>query len=395
MVEVERPRLALLLSCWFWLRGHLIQKVTRRKLLPTRSHSFYSVGCNWILWQIRHFRANMKTLSNLTFAFAALLLSVGWIEIRTAQAQSDPPAAAEKPAEATSSDANPAEKPAPATSTPEDAAAANMLLAEGRKHLEDRQSLQAEMRQEIFVYERKLTAEGTYVSGARYPMLRLEYRIRVGSMQGSLVEVCDGQILHTQKTIGKVGAKEPEQQFTRRDVQRILSARDSSLNASLASQGAELGMGGLPAMLASIDRCMVGKRVTEEEFDGRICRVFHGVWDQEVLKKYQAALQGGMAQLVPFFPDKVRVYFTADTVTPVKIVYIKDDLSETGQITGERTLMVLELRNLKLDEPIPPTTFQFTLPPKREEIDKTNEFLEIIKQADAALKGKPASPASR
>ena len=38
-------------------------------------------------------------------------------------------------------------------------------------------------------------------------------------------------------------------------------------------------------MLASIDRCMVGKRVTEEEFDGQLCRVFHGAWDQEILQE--------------------------------------------------------------------------------------------------------------
>ena len=368
-------------------------RVAEWKPLPTRSHSFYSVGCSWFLWQIRHFRANMKTPSILTFAGTFLLIGIGWAGIRSAQALQDTPAAAEKPAEAPGSDEASGKTPA-AEPTGEDAAQADALLEEARSRLEDRQSLQADMLQQIIVGERKLTAEGTYISGSPYPKLRLEYRIRVGTMQGSLTEVCDGLILHTEKAVGRAGGKDPDRQFSRRDVQRILAARDNSLNVPVASQGAELGIGGLPAMLASIDRCMVGKQVTVEEFDGQPCRVFHGAWDQEILKKYDSALGESKARLVPFFPDKVRVYLTSDTVMPVKFVYMKNDLGETGQIVGERVLMTLELRNLKLDQPIPPATFQYVLPPKSEEIDRTNEFLELIKQADAALQTGSASAPS-
>ncbi len=67
--------------------------------------------------------------------------------------------------------------------------------------------MQADLIQKVTVLDRTMEAEGKYISGAPYPKLRLEYRIRVGTMQGSLLEVCDGQILHTEKTVGRVGAK--------------------------------------------------------------------------------------------------------------------------------------------------------------------------------------------
>ncbi len=330
----------------------------------------------------------MKTPSKLTVGCFVLLLGLCWVDGRSLQALQDPPPAAEKSDEKKSSGEGSQQPPELREPTSEEVAQADALLEEARNRLEDRQSLQADLYQEIKVGDRKLIAEGLYLSGTPYPKLRLEYRVRVGTMQGSLLEVCDGQVLHTEKTIGRAGDKAPERQFTRRDVQRILAARDTSLNIPVASQGAELGIGGLPAQLASIDRCMVGKRVTEEEFDGKLCRVFHGDWDQEVLKKYDAALGNAKATLVPFFPDRVRVYFTSETYLPVKIVYLKNALDESGKVASLITLMTLELRNMKVDEPIPPEMFQYTLPDKAEEIDRTSEFLEMIKQADATIQGK-------
>lgn len=362
-------------------------KVTDPNSLLTRSQSFYSVRCDWILWQIRHFRDNMKTPSILTLGVFALLMGLSWVGVRSAQALQDPPAAAEKSAEEKSSDESTEAKPDNAEPTAEEVAQADSLLEEARHRLEDRQSLQAELRQEIRVGDRKLTAEGLYISGTPYPKLRLEYRVRVGTMQGSLLEVCDGQILHTEKSIGRAGDKAPERQFSRRDVQRILSARDNSMNLPVASQGAELGIGGLPAMLASIDRCMVGKRATEEEFEGQMCRVFHGDWDQEVLKKYDAALGKNKATVVPFFPDRVRIYFAVDSLIPVKIVYLKNQLDESGKVAGQQALMTLEFRNIQVDQPISPDLFKYVLPDKAEEVDRTNEFVEIIKQSDAAFQG--------
>ena len=382
MVEVERPRRAGAVS-------HHRENATAH----TQS-VFYSDRCGGFLWQIRHFRANMKTPTILTLTCSVLLLGIGWTGLRSIQAQQDSPAAAEKPAPEKGS-GEVAKEAAPSEPSPEDIAQADALLQEARHSLLNRQSFQADMQQQIILGDRRLKAEGTYISGP-FPKLRLEYKIRVGSMQGSLTEICDGTILHTQKAIGKAGAKDPELLFTRRDVQKILAASENSANLPVASLGAEMGIGGLPAILASIDRCMIGKRVTDEEFEGQMCRVYHGAWDPVVRQRYQAGIGAEsdrvMASLVPFFPDTVRVFFAADTLLPVKIAYFKNDQDEAGKITGERALMLLEFRNLKLDQPVPSTTFQFVLPSGREEVDTTKDFLQLVHAANAAMPVAPTIP---
>ena len=334
----------------------------------------------------------MKTPSTLVLSCSVLLIGIGWAGIRTVQALQDTPAAAEKAVDKKSSDAAPGDKPA-TESTPEDKAGADQLLSEARSQLLNRQSLQADMQQQIILGERRLEAAGTYLSGP-FPKLRLEYKIRVGSMQGALTEICDGTILHTEKAIGKVGAKDPDVVYTRRDVQKILAATENSLNLPVASLGAEMGIGGLPAILASIDRCMIGQRVTDEEFEGQKCRVYYGRWDPVILQKYQAGLGENakeiLANLVPFFPDSVRVHFAADTLLPVKITYLKNEQNETGAVTGERAIMFLAFRNMKMDQPVLPTAFKFVLPTGREEVDTTNDFLKLIEQANASIQAAPA-----
>ena len=334
----------------------------------------------------------MKTPSTLVLSCSILLIGIGWAGIRTVQALQDTPAAAEKAVDEKSSDAAPGDKPA-TESTPEDKAGADQLLSEARSQLLNRQSLQADMQQQIILGDRRLEAEGTYLSGS-FPKLRLEYKIRVGSMQGALTEICDGTILHTEKAIGKVGAKDPDVVYTRRDVQKILAATENSQNLPVASLGAEMGIGGLPAILASIDRCMIGQRVTDEEFEGQKCRVYYGNWDPVVFQKYKAGLgenaEQVLANLVPFFPDSVRVFFTADTNLPVKIVYLKNELNESGEVVGERAMMLLAFRNVKLDQPLSPTVFQFVLPTGREELDTTKDFLKLIEQANASMKASSA-----
>lgn len=333
----------------------------------------------------------MKTPSTLVLSCSVLLLGIGWGGLRSVQALQDTPATAEKAVEEKSSDTDPSDKAAP-PSTPADQEEADRLLSDARSRLLDRQSLQADMQQQVILGDRRLDAEGTYLSGP-FPKLRLEYKIRVGSMQGALTEICDGTIVHTEKAIGKVGAKDPDVVYTRRDIQKILAATENSLNLPVASLGAEMGIGGLPAILASIDRCMMGLRVTDEEFEGQKCRVFYGVWDPVVLQKYQAGLGENakeiLANLVPFFPDSVRVYFAADTLLPVKITYLKKGQTESGDASEERAIMTLAFRNMTVDQPVSPTAFKFVLPTGREEVDTTNDFLKLIEQANASIHAAP------
>lgn len=333
----------------------------------------------------------MQSPTIFTAVLVASLAGVFALGITNSPAQDSPAASAEKPAEEKSSDAKGELEKLP-EATPEDNAAADALLQKARSALASHASIQADMKQLVLVGQRKLAAEGSYA--AEGLKLRLEYRVRVGLMQGKLIEVCDGRILHTERLVYPADAKDAKdgtQIFMRRDVEKILGVANQSKNMSAAVLAAELGIGGLPAMLASIDRSMTGVRVTETEFDGEPCQVFHGRWDQAVLSNYDKAIGSYKANLAPFFPDKVELTLSKASDLPVRVLYLKNQTDESGKVTGESPIMSLEFRNYRFD-PLPPETFRFQLPSGREEIDQTEEYLNLIKQSDNAFGGKSVAP---
>lgn len=339
----------------------------------------------------------MQSPTIFTWAFIATFSSLLALSHGYSEAQEDASNPAETPAQEKSSDA-PAAAPKPLPeATEEDHAAAEALIQRGRSALAEHPSLQTEMKQLILVGVRKIAAEGNYI--AEGLKLRLEYRIRVGTMQGKLTEVCDGRILHTERLIYPVDAKDTKdanQTFIRRDIEKILGVANQSRNLPAAILAAELGIGGLPALLASIDRSMTGVRVTEEDFDGQPCRVFHGRWDEAVLKNYDKAIGAYKATLVPFFPDTVQLYLAQANDLPVRVVYLKNEIDETGKVAGQHAIMSLEFRNYQF-EPSPPETFRFQLPSGREELDQTEDYLDLIKKSDDVSSGKSldASPPAR
>lgn len=336
----------------------------------------------------------MQSPTIFTWTLAAALAGVLTFGFGLSEAQEPPAQDSEKPVVEKSSDTPPADRKLP-EATPEDKAAADALLQKARSALITHTNLQAEMKQLILVGERKLSAEGSYAS-AEGLKLRLEYRVKVGTMQGKLIEVCDGRILHTERLIYPADAKdskEATQMFTRRDIEKILGVANQSRNLPAASLAAELGIGGLPALLASVDRSMNGVRVTEEEFDGQPCQVFHGRWDETLLKNYDKAIGNYKANLVPFFPDEVELCLSKTNDLPVRLVYLKDVADETGKIVSQRAIMSLEFRNYQF-ETLPPETFRFQLPSGREEVDQTEEYLQLIKKSDEAFGGKDVGTAT-
>lgn len=335
----------------------------------------------------------MKSPTIFSWTVTALLVGFAASGSRGSLGQDQPAPVAEKTESTKSSDSSTSTPPL-SEATPEDHAAAEELLQKARSALAGHASIQADMKQQILLQGRKLNAEGTYA--AEGIKLRLEYTIRVGTMEGKLVEVGDGRILHTERMVFPVGTKDTrdaQTTYTRRDIEKILGVAGEARNLPAASLAAELGIGGLPALLASLDRSMTGVRVTEEEVEGQKCQVFHGKWEESVLKNYDAAIGNYKANLVPFFPDEVRLYLSQETSLPVQVVYLKNEQNESGKITGQRGLMRLEFRNYRFD-PLPPETFRYQLPSGREEVDQTEDFLKLIKQSEAALKGQSVNQAA-
>ena len=319
-------------------------------------------------------------------AFGALQLwnvAKGWQETKTADA---PPAAAE---------------PLPA---PEPNPEATALLKTARERLSQWQTIQANVIQRIDVGDRRLKSTGRFVAG-EFPRLRLEYEVSVGNTVGRLLEVCDGQVLHVERRIEDIAepaseksandddesrdASKPFIEATRRDVQRILRATGDAEGVAVSLHAGNFGLGGLTALLASLDRTMVFDSIRDEQHDGQSFRVIQGIWNPKSFAELQARLGGMSQQLAMFLPERVRIYFEADSLFPVRILYLKL-ASNQGERRTYRPILSLEFHDVEFDAPIPADAFSYRVPAGVQQKDDTDDFIQLLRVSQG--QAPPAPP---
>lgn len=265
------------------------------------------------------------------------------------------------------------------------------LLTQARDRLFTRQSVSADMIQTVTLGEYRLRSTGKYSSASGF-RFRLEYQISLGDLNGQFLEVCDGQILHTRRQIAPVTSKfdavaQPEMELTRRDIQHIrrgaLGIKDANPTADLsdAMRAAEVGLGGLPAILSMLERTLLLEPVRTQTVDGREYFVLQGGMRPDRREHLLAGLGAAGGQVAGFMPDVVRVYLEQQTLFPEKFLYLK----RSGE-DSKKTLVpmiTVEFTNVKLDHPIQESQFQYMAPPGLEEKDETLQYLEMMKQAAA------------
>jgi hypothetical protein len=294
---------------------------------------------------------------------------------------------------------------APATDPPPIAnEEATSLIREARDRLTHWQSVQARIVERVDIADRRFKAEGLYMSG-EFPRTRLEYKLEVGDTEGSLLEVCDGQVLHVLRTIqrkaeAKPGSKDdaakggepqlkPLVEAVRRDVQKILRAAPAAPDVALPMHAANLGLGGLTALLSSLERTMVFESMTDETHDGRTFHILQGRWKPEALSSIMAKLGPVANQLSNFVPDKVRVDLDAESLFPVRILYLKQvDPARKAY----RPWVSLEFHDVQFDVPLPADAFVYHLPPGVDEGDDTATYVDLMQNPPAApdpSKGQP------
>lgn len=289
--------------------------------------------------------------------------------------------------------------------TPESAAAI-ALLRGARQRLFGYSSVRASIREYVQLGEYRFEAEGSYIAGPFNPLpqLRLEYQVRVGNTVGTLLEVCDGQILRTQKTIQRlerqpanaVGSAspdkgtEPETTVTRRDVSAILKAVHKHGPTPETILQAELGIGGLPALLTSIERCMAFDSVREEPLAGRPCHVLQATWKPEYLAQLTQQFRIFGRNVQTYLPAFVRIHLDAETLFPLRITYWPAP-AESGPALP--ALLTLEFTDVRLNEQVSPLLFEFPAT-GADETDVTEQFVDAIKAASAAGAAAAVSPPS-
>ena len=255
-------------------------------------------------------------------------------------------------------------------------------LREARDTLKSLVPFQAEIVETIVVRGKRFKATGKYLQGTG-TRLRLEFSLEVGRTKGSLIQVCDGTTLFTQQKIGLVS------QATSRNVPRILNemktlSRSAGPRPRPGQFEADLGLGGLDALLDAMETSMTFNRRREQTFGDRPFVIIEGTWNATFLQNLTDDDQAAAEELPEYIPDRVRVYIDKATHFPHRIVYLK---KATGGVL--RPMVSLEFRNVRLKAKLADSSFAFKPEPGIRVTDVTDDYLRQIRQGVAGSQTQP------
>ena len=285
---------------------------------------------------------------------------------------------------------------------------AKQLLDSARDKLFAHDTIQANIVERISFGDRRFEATGSYIAHQppnKIPLTRLRYSIRVGDTTGELLEVCDGLVLRSMKTIARVesAAKKSEKEaaatkadastkssgkskstkpkedilLTRRDISQIIKSIGNS-ESSEAIQVADLGLGGIPSILASLNRTFWFVEVTDDKWKGKPVKSLEGYLNIERIRGvFKTGLASKAKELEPLVPERARLQLDAETLFPVRIIYLRQ-LDAAG--TKFMTQMTMEFTDVILDRPLESTEiFTLNAPPGVNERDETTEYENYLK----------------
>ncbi len=328
-----------------------------------------------ILWQNLSDPDVMKTHRNLCNRFLlTLALTVGCVgeSVVRAQSESAPDRTEEaQPVAPQRLIAQSEGRPKPPGDGKTLTAAAE--LKRSRDQMLRHASIRARIVEQVTLADRSYRAEGRYLQLALKPgdwQMRMELAIKVGESEGSLLEVCNGTVLWTLTQIDAGGGgkkKDPKNReviLTRRNVQQILDAARKTGDFSEQTESdllTSMGLGGLPALLTSLEQDMKLGSVKEETLRDRPVLVISGTWSEPVAARMRRPGTGGSPGLLPpTVPDQVRIYLDKETGFPYRLLYLK----KAPNRDVLKPMLVLDFRDVVLNEPIPASEFDYT-PPQR------------------------------
>lgn len=243
------------------------------------------------------------------------------------------------------------------------------LLKQSRETLAGYRTLKAHMTETVEFGPRRLKAEGQYLQGPDN-RLRIELNVSIGGNKGTLLQISEGDKLWTVYDIG------PTPRITRRDVDQILAAAKN--DQSKAAISAELGLGGLSALLTAIEQSMQFEQPLKTQIDGRDFYVLEGTWKLAIAQQFQR--QAAQQQPDPtdepqplpaHVPDLVRLYLDAESLFPYRIRYLKR--GATGE--APLPLLTIDFRDIVVNASLDPNEFRYSAPKDADVRDVTRLYL--------------------
>ena len=338
------------------------QRFTNWYIVAPWSAHLFSEGTALHLWQIRHNPNRPQTLLKLTIiaascVFVAVSLFVPWYFVA---AQSDVAVGKKSETEAKAS-------------------AASEFLQRVRQELPKHQSIKADLAQNVALGDQQFKITGQYLSAGL--KLRLMYTVIPDQgAQGEMLEVCDGKELWTMMTLPgskmSPGSKSPPgtRRITHRNIQQIRAAvAAQSRTAPDSVVNLDLGMGGITALLASLQTSMEFDAMKEVESEGHSRTILQGRWKKEILKQFPKDKEDA---LPAYIPDLVRLYVDTQTLFPEKLLYLK----KVPTKKTFKSLVSLEFRNVEFDVPVDEK--EFVMVPEDNDVndveDVTKQYLDRL-----------------
>lgn len=264
------------------------------------------------------------------------------------------------------------------------------FLQDARTRLSEYRTLQAKISETIEFGPRRFQAKGSYLQGAGN-RVNLDVSVTLGENSGRLRQISEGDVLWTVYDIGEIP------KITRRDVKQILAAAQNANTRAMLAQ--DLGLGGLPALLAAVEQSMDFEQPLKTQIDGRDFIVLQGQWNAAIAEQFKAQLAqvgqmtGGQASLPPQVPDRVRIYLDAESLFPYRIRYLKDSPAPGME---PAPLLTLDFSEIVANASLNPSDFRYSPPEGAEVADLTRMYVQQLQAAAAApAQQPPAEPAAQ
>lgn len=301
------------------------------------------------LWQIRHIPNRPQNLLKLVMVTAACLaVGVSLFAPNSFVAAQSKDSAADK------------------KETDKKSSAAQEFFDRVRQELPNHQSIKAEITQVVSIGEQHFKIDGEYLSAGK--KLKLKYKVEPDQgVTGEMLEVCDGKELWTQLELPS------SKRITHRNVQQIMAAAAAASKRDVADTAisVELGMGGLVALLASLERTMTFDAIKDEQVEGRSRTVIQGRWKKSIFDQLSKDKDGS---LPIFIPDLVRLTINSATLFPERLLYLKKIPAKKSYTP----LVSLEFRDVEFDVPVDETAFLFEIPKGAVPEDVTKQYLDRL-----------------
>jgi hypothetical protein len=264
---------------------------------------------------------------------------------------------------------------------------AQAILETAVRILERRGGVSARIHQQIDLFGKQLVGSGVYFqqrSGQQH-LIRLELRIQAGDQQCSLLQVLSppsskGHYLWTHRKLPG------EEKLSRIDVVRAAAALEKA--GDLPGRGAEgmlQGLGGIPKLLRGLQAAFDFSSAQRGRFDGLPVWRLQGQWKPdrlaEILPDQKATIEAGepadLSKLPERLPDHVVLMLGQEDLFPRRIEYRRRNAEKDGRREESRTLVTMELFDVKLDTPIDRTRFIYN-PGNTAFTDETENFINSL-----------------